>query len=382
MNRNILALDFGSGKITAVLSAYDDETGTLRVRRTLTQPCKAVNACVVLDLQETQNALNKIFADISDYVSFNPSVIVGIRGSFLSFKRASGFKNTDGRNRIISTRDIADAVNNSVPRNLSDTLEVIDVLPQTYTIDGQTGIKNPRGMEGFGLEVETFISCALVTQLNNLNRALCECECPDYTILPSGICLAETLLKPEEKNNTTLFLDIGGENSSALLYHKGTILDGWELPIGAEMIVQEVADVLQNDLEATRTTLAQYEYGDDEVIDDVLDEASKKMLRAIKKELLQSMLFVKYPPVWAVLSGGGSSLSVREAAKNVFSLRKARLAAYDDLISDAEDADNPVYSAAIALTLHSLERDSQAPMPVRQKEEGFFGGLLAKLGLN
>ena len=327
MNRNILALDFGSGKITAVLSAYDDETGTLRVRRTLTQPCKAVNACVVLDLQETQNALNKIFSDISDYVSFNPSVIVGIRGSFLSFKRASGFKNTDGRNRIISTRDIADAVNNSVPRNLSDTLEVIDVLPQTYTIDGQTGIKNPRGMEGFGLEVETFISCALVTQLNNLNRALCECECPDYTILPSSICLAETLLKPEEKNNTTLFLDIGGENSSALLYHKGTILDGWELPIGAEMIVQEVADVLQNDLEATRTTLAQYEYGDDEVIDDVLDEASKKMLRAIKKELLQSMLFVKYPPVWAVLSGGGSSLSVREAAKNVFSLRTARLAA-------------------------------------------------------
>lgn len=142
MNRNILALDFGSGKIAAALSAYDDETGTLRVRRTLLQPCKAVNACVVLDLQETQNALNKIFTDISEYVSFNPSVVVGLRGSFLSFKRASGFKNTDGRNRIISNRDIADAVNNSVPRNLSDTLEVVDVLPQAYTIDGQTGIKN------------------------------------------------------------------------------------------------------------------------------------------------------------------------------------------------------------------------------------------------
>ena len=309
-------------------------------------------------------------------------VIVGLRGSFLSFKRASGFKNTDGRNRIITTRDIADAVNNSVPRNLSDTLEVVDVLPQTYTIDGQTGIKNPRGMEGFGLEVETFISYALITQLNNLNHALCACECPDYTVLPSSVCLGQTLLREEEKNNNTLFLDIGGENSSALLYHKGTILEGWELPIGAEMIVQEVADVLQNDLDATRTTLTQYEYGDDEVIDDVLDEASKKMLRAIKKELLQSMLFVKYPPVWAVLSGGGSSLSVRDAAKNIFSLRKARLAVYDDLISDAPDADNPLYSSAIALTLHSLERDAQSPLPVRQKEEGFLGGLLAKLGLN
>ena len=348
----------------------------------MTKPAPCACAAVVLDLQETQSALNKIFADISEYVSFNPSVIVGLRGSFLSFKRASGFKNTDGRNRIITTRDIADAVNNSVPRNLSDTLEVVDVLPQTYTIDGQTGIKNPRGMEGFGLEVETFISYALITQLNNLNHALCACECPDYTVLPSSVCLGQTLLREEEKNNNTLFLDIGGENSSALLYHKGTILEGWELPIGAEMIVQEVADVLQNDLGATRATLTRYEYGDDEVIDDVLDEASKKMLRAIKKELLQSMLFVKYPPVWAVLSGGGSSLSVRDAAKNIFSLRKARLAVYDDLISDAPDADNPLYSSAIALTLHSLERDAQSPLPVRQKEEGFLGGLLAKLGLN
>ena len=177
-------------------------------------------------------------------------------------------------------------------------------------------------------------------------------------------------------------LDIGGNNTSALLYHKGIVVGGWELPIGAEMIVQEVADVLQNDLDATRTTLAQYEYGDDEVIDDVLDEASKNMLKAVKKELLQTLPFIKYPPVWAVLSGGGSSLSVREAAKNVFSLRKARLAAYDDLISDAEDADNPTFSTAIALTLHSLERDALAPTPVHQKEEGFLGGLLAKLGLN
>lgn len=382
MNRNILALDFGSGKITAVLSAYDDETGTLRIRRTLTQPCDCVNACVVLDLQQAQEAVNKIFADISEYVTFNPSVIVGLRGGFLSFKRASGFKNTDGRNRIISNRDIADAVNNSVPRNISDTLEVIDVLPQIYTIDGQTGIKNPRGMEGFGLEVETFISFAVITQLNNLNRVLCECECPDYTVLPSVICLGETLLRTEEKNNNTLLLDIGGNNSSALLYHKGIIVDGWELPIGAEMIVQEVADVLQNDLASTRATLTQYEYGDDEIIDDVLDEAAKNMLRAIKKELLQSLPFIKYPPVWAVLSGGGSSLSVREAAKSIFSLRKARLAAYDDLISDSEEADQPTFSTAIALTLHSLEREALAPAPVHPKEESFLGGLLAKLGLN
>ena len=51
MNRNILALDFGSGKITAALSAYDDETNTLRVRRTLLEPCVGINGSVILALK-------------------------------------------------------------------------------------------------------------------------------------------------------------------------------------------------------------------------------------------------------------------------------------------------------------------------------------------
>ena len=188
-------------------------------------------------------------------------------------------------------------------------------------------------------------------------------------------------MRPEEKKNTTLFLDIGGTNTSALLYHKGSILQGWEMPLGAEIIVQEVADVLQSDLDSTRKTLSQYEYGDDEIVDDVLDEASKKLMKAIKKELLNSVDYLKFPPTSAVLSGGGTGESVREAAKNVLNLRKARLAVCEDLIPDAEGKE-AVFATVIALTHHYLERETTEAVHSAKKEDSFLGGLLSRFGFN
>lgn len=383
MNRNILALDFGSEKITAVLAATDEETGTLRLRRAFSQPCPAVNACFVRDLAGAADALSKLFADISEYVSFNPTVVVGLRGNFLSFKRASGFKNTEGRNRIVSAKDIQDAIDNSIPSNLNETLEVVDILPQSYTIDGNVGIKNPKGMAGFCLEVETFISCAMVTHLNNLNKILADCECNDYQVIPSSVALGETLLRPEEKQGGTMLLDIGGAHSSAIMYHKGTIVDAWELSCGTEHMAQEVADLLQNDLPSARQVLKEYRPGDDDIMDDVLEDASKNMLKQIKKELLQSLLYVKYPSANVVICGGGANKTLLKAAKNVFSARKIRLAGHEDLIADFEDAEKPSYTTGISLILHALVLESRLASPVpKKKEEGFLGGILSKLGLN
>lgn len=384
MERSYLSLDFGSGKITAALCAYDDETSSLRVRHATTAECKAVNAGFVIDIEDAKRALTRIFAEISDYVSFNPTVIVGLRGSFLSFKRASGFQNVQSRNRVITSKDIEAAVANSVPKNLPEALEVIDVLAQVFSIDGKTGIQNPKGMEGFGLEVETFLTCALVTHSNNLNKVLQEAECHDYQATPTITALAETLLKPEEKQAGVMLLDIGAQHSSVILYYKGTIADAWEIPAGADLILQEVADVLQNDLPSARKVLSDYEYGSDDIIDGVIDEGASRLAKTLKKELLQSLSYVKYPPTNAVLTGGGAVSAVRNACKDAFNLRKARIATHEDLIADSEDLLGPTYTSALSLILYAMNRQTTQPAATRQRapEDGFFDRMLEKLGLS
>lgn len=381
MGRNILSLDFYGTEITAALAALDEETFTLRLRHVLRRPSKAFAGAFVRDMQGAQDELSAVFAEISEYVQTDPSVVIGLRGNFLSFKRASGFNSVESRNRIIGEREIRSAIKNSVPSNLSDTLDVVDILPQSYTIDGNTGIKNPKGMAGFTLEVETFLSCALVTHLNNLNNVLAACGCDEYQILPTSVALGESLVKPEEKQSGALLLDIGDDATSALMYHKGALVEGWELPFGKNKLAQAAADLLQNDLETAQEVLKEYEPGTDEIMDDVLEDASAGLLQNIKKELLQSVLYLKYPSTQLVLCGAAADKNLLKICKKTFGARKARLAGFDDLIADCP-AEEPVYSGAVALVKHSLEREQQRLGVARTKETGLLDGLWDKLGLS
>lgn len=384
MSQNYIALDFGSGKISAVLSVYDENTGTSRVRHAAVETCPSVSACYVLDFDKTVRALNNLFARMNEYVSFTPTVVVGLRGDFLSFRRSGGFQPISGKDQIITDKDVRAALDNSVPANLDENLEVVDLLPQSFTVDGKTGVQNPVGLTGNCLDAETFISMGLKTHLTNLNRVMSAAGCEDFEAVPTVLALCDTLLKPEEKQNNVLLLDIGAANSSAALYHKGLLEGAWELPFGADIIVQEVADVLQNDLPTTCQLLKDYSYGDDEIMDDVLDDAAVKLLKTIKKELLQSLCFIKYPPSQAVVCGGGAEINVKNAAKSVLNLRRARLAAHDDLIADSEDLLAPVYTSALSLVLYSQRHGTayeEAPS-AKAKAAGFFDRMLSKLGLN
>ncbi len=380
MNRPVLSLDFYGNEIIAALASVDKETDTLRLRHIFRQPCRAFAGALVRDMEGANRELTSLLNELSHYTPYPPTVIVGLRGPFLSFKRASGFKSIDSRNRIIGNREIEAAIHNSVPTSLSETLEVIDILPQAYTIDGNIGIVNPKGMSGFTLEVETFISCALSSHLNTLNNVLASCECQEYQLLPSIIALSETLLKPEEKAAGTLLLDIGSTHTSASLYHKDALMEAWELSIGQEYLINAVADLLQNDLPTVRELLATYEPGSDEIMDEVLEDAQSMLLQRLKKELLQSVLYLKYPPVNLVLCGERTDKPFSKLVKKVMGVRKVRIGVLDHLITDCVD-ETPAAVGAIALLHHALEREENQLGVSQPQEAGLLDGFLNKIGL-
>lgn len=382
MTRDLLSLDFYGNEIIAVLLTQDDETDTLRVRHAWRKPCKAFAGAFVLDKEAAQRELTAVFDEMAEHTDGALSVIIGVRGNFLSFKRASGFESVSTRNRIIGTHEIEAALHNSIPTTLSDTLDVIDVLPQSFTIDGNTGIVNPRGLVGFTLEVETFLTLALSTHLQNLTNVFQACECSEFQILPSVIAQGDQLLSAPEKESGALLLDIGQSRTSAVMYHKGALVEAWELPFGQNRLAQAVADLLQNDVETALDVLKTYEPGTDEIIDDVLDEANLKLLQALKKELLQSLIYLQHPSAQLVLCGAAAGKKLLKVCKKVFGARKVRLSAADELLTDAGEANSPIYSGALAVATHALSREVQDLGITQEKPAGLLDGLLDKLGLN
>lgn len=376
-----MALDFGSGQISAALAAYDERTGTCRVRHALQMPCPSVSACYILDFDQTVHTLRRMLQEVQPYAPVNPTVCVGLRGDFLAFRRSGGFLAVTGKNQLITEREVRAALDQSVPAHLSDTLEVVDLLPQTFTLDGKTGIQNPVGLAANCLEAETFISTAPKTHLQNLNRVMEAVGLEDFEAVPSVLALCDTLVKPEEKQASTLLLDVGAQHSSAALYHKGLLEAAWEMPLGADLITRELADVLQNEVAEARQVLRDYTYGDDEILDEVLDESAVKLIKSLHHEWTQHLSYVKYPPSQLVLTGGGADLPVKNVAKQVLGVRRARTAAHDELIADAAEWLAPAYTSALSLLLYSQRHGDRATAAEQAAPAGLWGRLLSKLGL-
>ncbi len=379
MNREILSLDFYGEGVAAALASVDEKTDTLRIRHVLRQHSHTLNGGLVRELVGAQETLNQVFKDMDQYAQGNVLVVVGVRGNFLSFRRGTGFAYTQARNHIIRPSDIENAIQTSLPNPLDETLEVLDILPQTYSIDEQPGVISPLGMAGCTLEAVTFISLGVASHLANLNRVLAGCGCEDYQLLPAIVSLGETVLTDAEKGNCALLLDIGENGTSAILYHKDILSEAWELPLGLEQVAEKMSDLLGNDMGTTRQLLRTYEQ--DPVMDEVLEDSARPLVQALHKELVQSLTYIQHPPTHLVLCGQLAQPALLKLLKNTLGTRKARLGGFNHLIADC-DAENPVYHGALALLQHALARE-QAQLGVAQvKEEGILGNLLAKLGLN
>ena len=381
MEETFLALDFGSGQISAVLSIYDDHTDTCRVRLSTRKSCPSVSACYILDFDKTVNTLTELLAEVSEYAKFTPTLVVGLRGDFVSFCRCNGDLALNA-NSFITQKEINAVLDESLPKTFSEDMEVVPLLPQRFLLDGQERA-NPQGLTGNWLEADCFASGVLSSHLTNLNRVLAAVGYEDCLFIPTILTLCDTLIKPEEKQGRTLLLDIGGQYSAAALFHKGILEGAWEIPLGAEQITQEVADVLQIDLSEAQKMLKDYEYGEDEVMDDVLDEAARTLVNKLHRELVQALPYIKYPPQQAVLTGGGANLALRNALKNVLGVRRVRLASHDGLIADSEDMLAPAYTSALSLSLYSQQHGSQLrENPARCAAKGLIDKLLTKFGFN
>lgn len=380
MEESYIALDFGSGQITAVLSIYDEDTGTSRVRYATRKHCPTVSACYILDFDKTVRAVGELLQEVSQYAPYSPTIVVGLRGEFLSFRRSDGSVSLNGQ--IITEQQVRAVLDDTLPKPLPEEIEVVNLLPQAFILDGKFGVK-PEGLQGNWLEAISFVSCAPKSHLANLNRVMAAVGCEEFEGIPTILTLYETLLKPAEKQARTLLLDVGFQHSSALLCHKGIIEYAWELPFGAEYIIYEVANVLQNEFEEAHAILKNYTYGDDEILDDVLDEAANQLMRKIRSELVQSLTYIRYPLQQVILTGGGADMPLRNAAKQILGAHRVRLARHDDLSADSDDMLAPAYTSALSLALYSQQHGDPTPeISARRKPKGIFDRLLAKFGFN
>src|SRR5205814_9412408 len=167
-----------------------------------------------------------------------------ISGQHISSMNSRGLVAVSNADRIIAQEDVNRAVEAASAVAIPAGRDALHVIPRTYTVDGQEGIRNPVGMSGFRLDVETHIVTGASNVRENLIRCVQKADVEVDDLVLSPLASAEAVLTEQEKNLGVVLGDIGHGTTDLVIYIEGPVWHTKIVPVGGWHLTIDLAIVL------------------------------------------------------------------------------------------------------------------------------------------
>lgn len=127
--------------------------------------------------------------------------------------------------------------------------DIIQVFAKNYRLDGQENIKDPVGMHGVRLEVDTHILLAGSPALKLLDQVLSRAELQATHRTVSSLAAAEAVLDRQQKESGVAVVDIGAATTNIIVIEDGEVEHIAVVPMGGNHITNDLAIGLKTDLD-------------------------------------------------------------------------------------------------------------------------------------
>ena len=269
-------------------------------------------------------------------------------------------------------------------------------LAREWTVDGEHGIKDPLGMTGVKLEVDTLVIECGASALKNLRKAVSLAGVKVKELVLSPLAVSYAVLSPRQKELGTLVLDIGGSTTGLVIFEEGDIFHAAILGIGSSHATHDLVYGLRVDVDTAEkikrihgSALAESTSSRDMVdlkklggessiqrreIATICEARFKDIFEMVQKELKKvgkaSML-----PGGVILTGGGSRIPrLDKLAKKELSLPISRGVA-QKILGPEEITQDPVFATALGLVIWGFDETFNRVIIDSSNSPGFIGWL-------
>ena len=174
---------------------------------------------------------------------------VNINGTHISGTNSKGVVAISTANSEISNEDRLRVEEAATIVQMPPNREIVQIFAKNYRLDGQSNIKDPVGMHGVRLEVDTHIITAAIPNLRNLDVALEKAQVIANRRTVSSLAAAEAVLTRQQKEAGTVLLDIGASTTNFIVIEDGEVQHVAVLPIGGMHLTNDLAIGLKTDLD-------------------------------------------------------------------------------------------------------------------------------------
>src|SRR5262245_28121645 len=239
--RYIAALDIGTNEVRAIVGEIVDNA-KLEIVGIGRADSRGVRKGVVVNIEATVDAVRGA-ADEAEAMAGLPidNAYVGMGGVQVRGINSRGVVAISRRNREINEEDVNRVIEQARAISVPTDREIVDVLPQEFTVDGQDGIGNPIGFLGIRLEASVHVVTSPITARQNVITSVNRAGMMVTDTVVNHVAVAEATLTPDEKEFGAAIIDIGSDITNLTIVYRDAVRHTAVFPIGGSHFTNDIA---------------------------------------------------------------------------------------------------------------------------------------------
>jgi cell division protein FtsA len=374
----VAAIDVGTTKVCTIMGDIDSE-GTLRILGVGVGPSQGLQKGLVVNVTEAKEAIRESIKKAERTAGYKlESAYVGVTGRHISSVNNHGVIAITRGDQLVRATDLKRVLQVAQTVKVPSDHKVLHIIPRTYVVDGQEGVKNPVGMHGFRLDVEAHIITAAVTSVQNLTKCIRGLGVEIDDLIMEPLASAEAVLSEEERNDGVMIADIGGGTTDIAVMKDDTICHTSVLPVAGHLMTRDisvglgispelaesmkkkygnVSPTADNAVDAEKTLTEDGHAVSYRDLNEIIRIRVEELVRLIVMELPRTD-YSKFIPAGLVLTGGSANLpGIAELAQEVARI-PVRVGEPVSLYGVSDELKDPAYATSVGLLLWKMRNQS------------------------
>lgn len=371
-----VGIDIGTTTVRCVVGHVDVQTGVPTIVGVGEVPNSGMRKGTVVNLAGPSKAIDEALGEAERMSGYQvDAAALSINGSHILSTKADGMIAVTSAGNEVSEDDILRvedvATTGKVPANRT----ILEMIPFSYRLDGQDGIKDPIGMTGTRLEINANVISALSPHVSNLEKSAEQASVQPTIILPSVVAASRAVLSEQQLENGVAVIDFGGATTSMAIYEEGELQYVSVIPVGSNNITNDLAIGLKTDPEIAEKVKQQhasavvrseaktvsvkhekesYDFSTTD-IDEIVEARLDELFDAINAELKKAGRKGKLPNGVVIVGGGSGLKKLVEYSKSALELavKKGKPTGFGGVADQLED---PRFAAAVGLMFTDMQQ--------------------------
>lgn len=240
-NQVVAAIDIGTAKVCTLIAVVE-EGGQLRIVGASSVLSRGVRKSQIVNLEEATQAITESVDAAERMAGFSiAEAFISVSGRHIQSQNSKGVVAVADPQGDIVAEDIDRVIEAARAISLPSNREILHVIPTSYQVDSQDGIKDPIGMSGVRLEAQTHIITGSATVLKNIRKCVQQLGIQVAGFVFSGLASAQAVVNETEKELGTVLIDIGAGTTALSAYVEGALVYSGVIPVGALHVTKDIA---------------------------------------------------------------------------------------------------------------------------------------------